>query len=424
MEEMPDWKSFGDTPPRALLVGTYSAGKQAVCEEHLQELKALSDTYGLETITRLPLPLRSVDPTTYLGSGKVEALKEAIEEHTIDLVVLDFDVSPSQQRNLEKALKRTVLDRTEIILDVFAKHARTKEAHIQIDLAKVRYEFPRLKRLWTHLSRQRGGGLAVKGAGEKQIEIDRRLLEHKEARLLKQLEEVRKHRATQRSARQSSGTPIFAIVGYTNAGKSTLLNALTGSDVLVEDQLFATLDTTTRQFLLPNKQKVLLIDTVGFIRKLPHGLVAAFKSTLEEVTFADVLLHVIDASSPTAVEQSQETLAVLKELGASDKPTITLLNKADKGSGMALKLRTLYPKTVPISALEKSGFDHLAERMEEELAALRKELSLRIPQSDYALVSELLRTGEVLSQEYEENDILIRARVPAQLIHRVEHYVT
>lgn len=424
MEEMPNWKSFGDSPPRALLLGTYQ-GRSDIpsCNEHLAELKALCDTYGLETVEKIASPLRGINKATYLGSGKVAEIRERIGELQIDMVVIDHDISPSQQRNLEKAFHRTVLDRTEIILAVFAKHARTKEAHVQVELAKVRYEFPRLKRLWTHLSRQRGGGVAVKGAGEKQIEIDKRLLERKETRLTKELEEVRAHRATQRSARSRSGTPIFAIVGYTNSGKSTLLNALTDADVLVEDQLFATLDTTTRQLLLPNKQKVLLIDTVGFIRKLPHGLVAAFKSTLEEVVFADILLHVIDTSSPSAVEQSQATLDVLKELGAHDKPTITLLNKTDLGNGSAMRLRTLYPKTVPLSAKEGSGFDHLFERMEEELSALRKELVLRIPQSDYALVSELMRTGEVLEQEYEGNDVVIKARVPAQLIHKVEAYV-
>ena len=215
MEEMPNWKSFGDSPPRALLLGTYQ-GRSDIpsCNEHLAELKALCDTYGLETVEKIASPLRGINKATYLGSGKVAEIRERIGELQIDMVVIDHDISPSQQRNLEKAFHRTVLDRTEIILAVFAKHARTKEAHVQVELAKVRYEFPRLKRLWTHLSRQRGGGVAVKGAGEKQIEIDKRLLERKETRLTKELEEVRAHRATQRSARSRSGTPIFAIMGY------------------------------------------------------------------------------------------------------------------------------------------------------------------------------------------------------------------
>ncbi len=408
----------------ALLVGCYLRARDIpTCKEHLEELSRLVETYGVETAAMEPCSLRTIDRATYLGKGKVEELKVIADTLDVDAIIWDEELAPSQQRNLEKFFGRTVLERREVILGVFQKHARTKEARLQVELARIRYELPRLKNLWTHLSRQRGGGLAVKGEGEKQIELDRRMLTDKEAHLLRQLDEVRRHRQTQRQARDRAGMPTFAIVGYTNAGKSTLLNALTEAGVLVEDQLFATLDTTTRKYLLPNNQEILLIDTVGFIRKLPHQLVAAFKSTLDEAVYADILLHVVDASSPVAHEQAAATLEVLKELGAVGKPTLTLLNKCDQADkGMLLRLRTLHTKTVQISAKEGSGFDDLAARMVEELTALRQEVHVRIPQSEYALVSELIRLGEVIEQEYEENDVVLHIRIPVDLVRKVESY--
>jgi GTPase len=411
--------------PKVLLVGCYLRARDLpVCEEHLDELSRLVDTYGADTAGRAPCSLRAIDRSTYLGKGKIEELKAEADMLDVDAIIWDEELSPGQQRNLEEVFKRDVLERREVILGVFQKHARTKEAHLQVELAQVRYELPRLKRLWTHLSRQRGGGLAVKGAGEKQIELDRRMLTDKAAHLTAQLKEVQQHRKTQRQAREKAGIPTFAIVGYTNAGKSTLLNALTEAGVLVEDQLFATLDTTTRKYVLPNKQEILLIDTVGFIRKLPHQLVAAFKSTLDEAVYADILLHVIDASSSVAHEQGAATLEVLKELGAAGKPTLTLLNKCDAADpNMVMRLRTLHTKTVQISAKEGTGFKDLAERMMAELAALRQEVRLRIPQAEYALVSELIRSGEVIDQEYEENDILLHIRIPSVLVGKVEPYL-
>jgi GTP-binding protein HflX len=326
-----------------------------------------------------------------------------------------------------------VIDRTELILEVFAKRAATKEARLQIELAKTQYQLPRLKRLWTHLSRQSGtagggaagGGGYLKGEGETQIEIDRRILKKRVASLQEQLKTIREHRQTQRQGRVRSGIPLFGIVGYTNAGKSTLLNTLTDAGVLAEDKLFATLDTTTRRFQLPNQQEILLIDTVGFIRKLPHTLVESFKSTLEEAIYTDVLLHVIDVSHPLALEHAEATYEVLKELGAERKPIITILNKADacQNRAVMMKLKLKYPKTVVISALHRQGLEHLAEMMIKEVKNLRCVLHLKIPQSRYELVSELMQKGHVLESTYEDNDIVMKAEVPKELEHKVRPYV-
>ncbi len=413
---------------RALLIGIYrvSTDKQG-CEDNLKELERLCDTYGLEAAGKISCSIKKIDAGLYLGSGKLEEILQTAKDLSAEVILFDDEISPQQQRNLEKFFQRPVIDRTELIIEVFAQRAQTREARLQIELAKVRYQFPRLKRLWTHLSRQSsgGGGAFVKGEGEKQIEIDRRLLRRQGDRLKKELKEVVQHRETQRSLRNRRSVPTFAIVGYTNAGKSTLLRALTQADVLVEDKLFATLDTTTRKFQLPNRQEILLIDTVGFIRKIPHTLVAAFKSTLEEAIHTDILLHLVDASHPLAEQQAEETLLVLKELGAADHPMITVLNKIDQCENplSIAKLRLKYKKTVAISAIQGTGFDELLDLMIKEVALLRKVVKARIPQSHYALVSELMREGRVISCEYEENDILIEAEIPSQLEHKVQPFL-
>lgn len=417
--------------PRALLIATYLGAQQkAICEEHLQELELLLETYGVESIQKEACPLRKIDASSYLGRGKLEELVILANEKNADLVVFDDEMTPAQQRNLQKIFQRDVMDRTEVILGVFAQRAQTKEARLQIELAKLQYEAPRLKRLWTHLSRQGGtsgsggGGAYLKGEGEKQIEIDRRILKRKLDLLQKEIQEVRAHRDTQRNSRLRSEIPVFGIVGYTNAGKSTLLNALTEAGVFVEDKLFATLDTTTRKFVLKNNQDVLLIDTVGFIRKLPHLLVAAFKSTLEEAIEADILIHLIDASHPMADEQAAATLAVLKELKAENKPIITVFNKIDKVEHPSSlhELCMNYPKNVQISALTQEGFDALQEMMIYELSSLRQRLNVCIPQSAYALVTEIMRVGNVINQEYEENDICLTVDVPTSLANRLQSY--
>lgn len=413
---------------KAILVSTYTDDKEA-CIEHLDELKDLSDTFGLKTVLKIPAPLRGVDVGTFLGKGKVEEIRQHVQEMGADLVVFDDEITPAQQRNLEKALGSNVIDRTELILGVFGQRAQTREAKIQIELATLRYQMPRLKRLWTHLHRQRSGGAgggAVKGEGEKQIEIDRRILRRQIDKLQAELETVKKQRQTQRKSREKTRIPTFAIIGYTNVGKSTLLRALTHAEVLVEDKLFATLDPTTKKFILPNKQPVLLVDTVGFIRKLPHPLVAAFRSTLEEAVQADILLHLIDVSSPHAKEQAEATFAVLKELGALSHPIITLLNKIDRAQDplIAKAMQIKYPKTVLISALNGTGFEEMMAKMMHETLQLRRRVSLRIPQSQYALVSEILEGGHVLQREYDENDILLEVDLPHHLERKVLHFVT
>ncbi len=411
----------------AFLVGAYQSGNtKEACDEYLVELERLCDTYGITVCGTISCPLKKIEASTYLGSGKIEEIVEIIKDLSVDAVIFDEEISPHQQRNLEKIFHKAVIDRTELILEVFAKRAQTKEAKLQIELAKVRYQLPRLKRLWTHLSRQSaGGGAYLKGEGEKQIEIDRRIIKSRITRLQRELEEVKEHRSTQRSSRLRSGVPTFAIVGYTNAGKSTLLKALTAADVLVEDKLFATLDTTTRKYTLPNRQEILLIDTVGFIRKIPHTLVAAFRSTLEETVYTDILLHLIDVSHSSAEQQAEAKYHVLKELGVEKRPIITVLNKIDRCTNPSIihRLRIKYPKTVAISALHGTGFDELMEMMMKELSNLRKTVKLRIPMSHYALVSELTREGKVLSTEYDENDILLEVSIPSQLEYKVVPFI-
>lgn len=408
---------------KALLVGVFESPKEKDnCIEHLNELQSLATTYGLETLEKISSPIRRVDATTYIGSGKVEELKLIIDELDVNIVIFDFEIAPHQQRNLEKIFQKPVIDRTELILGVFAKHAKSSESKLQVKLAQIRYEFPRLKRMWTHLGRQRTGGSSgaggyLKGAGEKQIEIDRQTLKKRISDLQKEIDKMIDQRQLQRKKREKGNIPSFAIVGYTNSGKSTLMNALTNANVLVEDKLFATLDTTTRKYILPNGQQILLTDTVGFIRKLPHSLVAAFKSTLEEALFSDVLIHLVDASSPYAADMAEESLAVIKELKADDRPIITCLNKVDKNLNNSLftLFKLKYRKTIQISALTKEGFDDLIEMMINEISNLRRNIILKIPQSYYKLVSEIIKEGKILSLEYEENDIIIHAQIPKML---------
>ncbi|HPE85083.1 MAG TPA: GTPase HflX [Chlamydiales bacterium] len=410
---------------KALLVGAYFPKMLETCQEYLEELAALSDTYGFEVVAQVCCPIKKIDAGTYIGKGKLEELSIKAEELEADVIIFDDEISPNQQRNIETYFKKPVIDRTELILEIFAKRAQTKEACLQIELAKSRYQLPRLKRLWTHLSRQSsGGGAYLKGEGEKQIEIDRRIVKDRIHKLTQDLEEVRKNRNIQRSKRLRTGVPTFAIVGYTNAGKSTLLNRMTAAGVLSEDKLFATLDTTTRKYNLPNHQEILLIDTVGFIRKTPTTLIAAFKSTLEESLYTDILLHIIDVSNPLAEQQAEATMQIIQELGVENKPVITVLNKIDKcqDQTMIYRLKIKYPNTVSISALTGEGLEQLSSAMMETLKTLRQIFHLRIPQSHYELVSELMKEGRVISTEYEENDIMLTVDIPRRLEHKVREF--
>lgn len=416
-------------PLKAFLVSVYKGGPsdKPIYEEHVEELALLADTYGIEVVHKETCAIKRYDAATYVTEGKLKELVETSKKHQVNLVIFDDEIAPSQQRNLEKVFEVPVIDRTELILGVFAQRAQTKEARLQIELARIKYEAPRLKRLWTHLSRQKGTAGSsgyTKGEGEKQIEIDRRILKRKIDQLNDEIEEVKAHRETQRSSRERSHVPIFAIIGYTNAGKSTLMKALTNADVFVEDKLFATLDTTTRKFTMASGQQILLIDTVGFIRKLPHLVVAAFKSTLEEAFRADILLHMIDVSHPMAEEQAETTFEVLKKLNSEARPIITVLNKIDLCPDMKMvqRMRLKYPKTIQISALNHTGFDELQTAMTEELSKQRKILDLRIPQSEYALVNEITRAGHIIHQDYDENDIILKIELPAALADRLTKY--
>lgn len=421
---------------QAYLLGVFTEKEsEEKAKEHLEELELLTETYQLSIVGSWCTSLRDVSPRTYLSKGKLEMLKAKVQEAHASLVIFDDEISPVQQRNLERELSLPVMDRTEVILGVFAARARTHEAKLQIELAQVKYMAPRLKRLWTHLSRQTGGGGGatgggyLKGAGEKQIEIDRRLLKTRMERLERELKGIRETRHLQKTRRERNQIPVFALVGYTNSGKSTLMNQLTDAHVLVEDKLFATLDTTTRQLLLPNHHPILITDTVGFIRKLPHLLVASFKSTLEEAVQADFLLHLVDTSHPQALEQAQTTLEVLRELKADEKNIITLLNKIDLCDGPEesfvctniQKLRMRYPGSIQISAKTGQGVTELKEAMMLAIRSRYKRVLLKIPQKEYQNVAEILEQGNVFSKEYVENDILLDVELPQPLALKYLH---
>ncbi|NGX52605.1 MAG: GTPase HflX [Candidatus Anoxychlamydiales bacterium] len=412
----------------ALLVGAYRSNKEKhIRLEHLEELKSLACTFGLQTIEKMLVHIRKIETSTYIGSGKVEEIRDLCEEKNIDIVIFDIDIAPHQQRNLEREIKKTIIDRTELILGVFAIHARSNESKLQVKLAQFKYEMPRLKRMWTHLSRQRTGGSSggyLKGAGEKQIEIDRQILKKKVSDLQKEIGKIKEQRELQRKKRKKQEIPSFAIIGYTNSGKSTLMNALTDAKVLVENKLFATLDTTTRKYTLPNQQQVVVTDTVGFIRKLPHTLIAAFKSTLEEAVSADILIHLVDVSNENAKVMAEASIEVLKELNADKKPIITCLNKIDEiyAQSFITYFKLNYPKTVIISALKKEGFEDLMDKMIYEISNLRKIIKLKIPQSYYKLVAEIIKEGRIISLNYEENDILIEAEVSKMLQTKLQMF--
>src|ERR1041385_4472345 len=318
------------TRERALLIGLEKQGvSRWELHDSLDELRELANSAGAEVVDTVTQKLQKPTAPYYIGRGKAESIRESFQEQHVTSVIFDNELSPAQGRNLETLFSRKVLDRTQLILDIFAQRARSREGRLQIELAQLQYLLPRLTRMWSHLSRQ-SGGIGTRGPGETQLEVDRRRVQEKIARLTREIAEVQKNRRIQRAGRRRHQWPIAAIIGYTNAGKSTLLNSLTGSSVLAEDKLFATLDPTTRRFTLPNNQNVLLTDTVGFLRKLPHHLVDSFKATLEEVVEADLLIHVVDVSHPKAHEQIAAVEQVLHELNAWGKPTVTALNKMDQ----------------------------------------------------------------------------------------------
>jgi GTP-binding protein HflX len=375
-----------------------------VVREHLYELNELVNTMGVPVIGDITVSLKMPQPKFYIGSGKAEEINQKLKELEADCLIFDCELAPSQQRNWEKLTKICVIDRQEVILDIFAARASTREASLQVELARMQYSLPRLTRAWTHLSRQQGGAKGTRGEGEKQIEVDRRLVQKRISKLKKELKEVEKKRITQRKKRAVSTVHHAAIVGYTNAGKSTLMRALSGADVLVEDKLFATLDPTTRRVKMPSGREILLTDTVGFVRKLPHSLVEAFKSTLEEAVLADFIILVLDVSSRYLEDHRKVTIEVLQELGAEDKEVITVYNKADLLDDPVLKARleASTPGALFVSAGTGAGIDLLRKRIDEKISMSSVTTHLLVPPDRFDIISKLHRLGTVLSLKYND----------------------
>ena len=395
-----------------------------VMTEHLDELERLADTAGAQTVGRLTQQLARPDSRTYLGRGKIEELRQLIESTQATLVIFDDELSPAQGRNVETALDTRVMDRAELILDIFATRARTSEARMQVELAQLEYALPRLTRMWTHLDTVRGGvGIGTRGPGETQLETDRRLINHRIKLLQQRLEDVLRSREVQRQARQSAFTA--SLVGYTNAGKSSILRALAqAKDIFVEDRLFATLDPLTREVDLGERQHVLVTDTVGFIRKLPHDLVASFRATLQETRDADLLLHVIDASHPAWEEHRQVVNEVLAEIGVGERPVLHVFNKTDRlphDELLALheRLERLVPNSVFVSATEAGGLEPLRRSLLAEARRQRPVTELRIPVRDGKSLAQVHQMGEVLEQRADGDDMIVRARLDAASVGRL-----
>jgi GTP-binding protein HflX len=409
---------------RAILVGLEKRGvSKWDLQDSLEELAELANSAGAEVVDTITQKLERPTAPYYIGKGKAESLKPALQDRQVTSVIFDDELSPAQGRNLENLLSRKVLDRTQLILDIFAQRARSREGRLQIELAQLQYLLPRLTRMWHHLSRQTGG-IGTRGPGETQLEVDRRRVQERIARLERELESVRKTRAVQRQGRKRHQWPVAAVVGYTNAGKSTLLNLLTGADLLAENKLFATLDPTTRSFVLPNKQRVLLTDTVGFLRKLPHTLIESFKATLEEVSEADLLIHVVDLSHPRVEDQMEAVDKVIKELDAFGKQTLIVFNKIDnlRNRELASSSVTRFPGSVAISARTGEGVNKLVQALQDALSAWRLRSRFKIPATESALIAEIHRVGHVLELQYEGDGALIVAHVPPDLTQKLERY--
>ncbi len=420
-------------PPRekAFLVGVEIFGQKPLLplEDSLSELALLTDTAGLEVTGEMTQKLDQPNPETYIGKGKVEELKILVEETLSNVVIFDDELSPRHQRELELALgsKVRVLDRTALILDIFAQHAHTSEGMLQVELAQYEYFLPRLTRQWTHLARQGGGGggragsvggVGLRGPGETQLEVDRRQIRSRIAHLKRELEKVRAHRMRYRAQRKRARIPTVALVGYTNAGKSTLLNRLARANVYAADQLFATLDPTTRRVELPGGTHALFTDTVGFIQKLPTTLVAAFRATLEEIAESDLLLHVVDISHPNAMNQFEAVQQTLDEIGAGHIPVITALNKLDRLNNPqgALAVLENYPHAMAVSALKGEGITDLLKLIHHELYETFSPISVHLPYKEGQLISLFHESGQVERIEHGRGSVFIHGRIPGRLV--------
>ena len=402
---------------RVFLIGVELKSRTAAdLSESLAELAELATTAGTEIIGQGVQKLATPVAATFIGPGKAGEFAESCKANEVDTVIFDDELTPAQTRNLEKIFNCKIMDRTALILEIFGQRARTREGKLQIEHAQLEYLLPRLTRYWSHLSRQRGSTGSIGGEGESQLESDRRKIQERLDKISSELDVVRRQRETQRAGRQRSHWPLASIVGYTNAGKSTLLNRLTGASVLAEDKLFATLDPTTRRLRLPTNQNVLLTDTVGFIKKLPHGLVEAFKATLEEVVQADLLIHVVDISHPLAAEQIDAVNDVLLEIGAAEKPVLMVFNKLDRlPGGISPIMRDKYPHAVSISARTGEGIDPLLAEIGTQLRPIREFLDLRVPLAEAAVIARLHAVGQVVESRYGAKHARFKVRIPPYL---------
>ena len=398
-------------------------------EDSLEELARLADAALLTTVERVIQSRNRIDSAFFVGKGKVEEIKQTAKKADVDLLIFDNDLSPAQMRNLENKTEMRVLDRSALILDIFSRHARTRTAQVQVELAQLNYLLPRLTRMWTHLSRQAGGGAirgmgsaGVRGPGETQLETDRRIIHRQINSLETKLKRINTQMATGRKSRH--GIYSVALVGYTNAGKSTLMKALSGSDVLVEDQLFATLDSTTRSIQLGSKNKILLTDTVGFINRLPHHLFASFRATLEEAVEADLLLHVVDLSFSNYESQMRTVEKVLRDLKLEDRPTVTVFNKIDQiheeAEQTIIEAYNERENSVAISAAKNIGIEKLCAKITEFMDDKLINLSLRIPQSEGRLLSRLQEKSDIVMENYENNDVILKLRLEKLIAKKLE----
>lgn len=405
---------------KSILVGVIKKGTDRwEKEDHLEELALLADTAGAVVTDKVIQEKGKIDPAFYVGRGKAEELSELAQKHHADLIIFDDDLSPAQIRNLERLSDKKILDRSGLILDIFAGRAKTREAKTQVELAQLKYLLPRLTRQWTHLSRQ-VGGIGTRGPGETQLEVDRRLIGKRISKLTADLVKIKKQRDVRRRGREL--TIKAALVGYTNAGKSTLLNTLTDSKVFVEDRLFATLDPTIRRLKIDDHSDLLLIDTVGFIRKLPHNLVASFMSTLEEAIVADLLLHVVDISHPLVIEQISVVKEVLNELEILNTPTIYVFNKIDKleQKGLVQRFKKEYKHAVFVSATKGMFLEDLKKEMVKMSSEAIVDLELTLDISDSETVSKIHRLSEVLESDYQENTVTLNLRTTPENAHKIK----
>jgi GTP-binding protein HflX len=404
---------------RAFLVSVALPDRPWISSDPLEELRGLATTAGAKVVGGLCQRREKINPNSYIGKGKLHELQEQVQATDTDVIIFDNDLSPGQIRNLEKATNLKVLDRSELILDIFATRARTAEARLQVELAQLEYALPRLRQMWSHLGRA-AGGIGTRGPGETQLEEDRRLVDHRIRDLKARLVEVQARKEREVRSRREEHT--VSLVGYTNAGKSTLMNALTGAGVYVEDKLFSTLDTRTRQWHLKDWGRVLLSDTVGFIRDLPHRLIASFKATLEEARQARLLLHVVDASNAYAEEQIKAVNAVLKELGCDEKPMLLVLNKVDcvNDPSYLHVLQRHHPHSVAVSAVKRIGLEELQEGVIEMLSADFADAAIETDAGNGKVLSYLAVHAEIYRQEFHDNRVIIRCQLPRHLLHHIQ----